>query len=239
MPDPSGDPLGIGALAILFSALGLSTIAGLRAYLPLLAVAIGSDVPTGNGQHLITLSKPFVGLGTWWLVALLVVLALGEFTLDKVPIVDHFSDAFHTIVRPLSGAIIMAGISNPLSEQNVWAAAVVGAVLALTVHTVKAASRPAVTATTAGLGNTLVSFLEDVLAVIVTVLAVLAPFVAVALLVVLAVVAFLLVRAGWRTLRARRQRPPAPTAPGPPPRVASPAWPAGSEDSWPTGAEDV
>jgi hypothetical protein len=52
------------ALAVLLTALGLSTASGLRAYFPLLAVAVGSNVPTGNGQHLITLSKPFQALGT-------------------------------------------------------------------------------------------------------------------------------------------------------------------------------
>jgi hypothetical protein len=193
--------LGSEALAVLLTALGLSTASGLRAYFPLLAVAIGSNVPTGNGQHLIMLSKPFQALGTWWFIALLVVLVLGEFTVDKVPILVHVSDAFHTIVRPLSGAIIMAGTSNPLSEQNIWAAAVVGALLALTVHTAKAASRPAVTATTVGLGNPVVSLIEDGVTAVITILAMLAPFVATALIVALAVVIGLLIYKGAKTLR--------------------------------------
>lgn len=189
------------ALGILLTALGLSSASGLRAYFPLLAVAIGSNVSTGNGQHLIALSKPFQALGSWWFVALLTVLVLGEFVVDKVPGLDHLSDAFHTIVRPLSGAIIMAGTANPLSEKNIWAAAVVGAVLALTVHTAKAASRPAVTATTVGLGNPVVSLIEDGIVAVVTVLAVLAPFVAAALILVLAVVVGWLVSIGVNKLR--------------------------------------
>lgn len=193
------------ALGVLLTALGLSTASGLRAYFPLLAVAIGSNVPAGNGQHLITLSKPFQALGTWWFVALLVVLVLGEFVVDKVPGLVHVSDAFHTIVRPLSGAIIMAGTTNALSDRNIWAAAVVGAVLALTVHTAKAASRPAVTVTTAGIGNPVVSLMEDGLTAVITVLAVLAPFVAAALILVLAVVL------GWliykTATRLRRRKP--------------------------------
>lgn len=206
--------LSIEAISILLTALGLSSASGLRAYFPLLAVAIGSHVSTGNGQPLIPLSQPFQALGTWWVVALLVVLVIGEFTVDKIPGLDHVSDAFHTIVRPLSGAIIMAGTDNPLSERSIWAAAIVGAVLALTVHTAKAASRPAVTASTAGLGNPVVSLVEDVIVVVVSVLAVLAPFVAAALIVALAVAIGWLIYKGVKKLRGRR--PPVNTSAGPP-----------------------
>jgi Domain of unknown function (DUF4126) len=215
MPN-TADPLGLQALGVLLTALGLSSVSGLRAYFPLLAMAVASDIPTGNGQDLITLSKPFQALGTWWVVALLVALVLGEFTVDKIPVIDHVSDLFHTIVRPLSGAIIMAAVSNPLSEQNVWAAAVVGAALALTVHATKAASRPAVTATTAGLGNPVVSVAEDGIVAVVSVLAVLASFLGAALLVLAAVVGWL-VYLGVKKLGGRR----------PQPGVAAPsgAWP--------------
>ena len=206
--------LSIEAIGILLTALGLSSASGLRAYFPLLAVAIGSHISTGNGQPLIPLSQPFQALGTWWFVALLVVLVIGEFTVDKIPGLDHVSDAFHTIVRPLSGAIIMAGTDNPLSERSIWAAAVVGAVLALTVHTAKAASRPAVTASTAGLGNPVVSLVEDVIVVVVSVLAVLAPFVAAALIVALAIAVGWLIYKGVKKLRGRR--PPVNTPAGPP-----------------------
>lgn len=194
------------ALAVLLTALGLSTASGLRAYFPLLAVAIGSNVPTANGQHLITLSRPFQALGTWWFVALLTVLVLGEFVVDKIPGLVHVSDAFHTFVRPLSGAIIMAGTANPLSERNIWAAAAVGAVLALTVHTAKAASRPAVTVTTAGIGNPVVSLIEDGITAVISVLAVLAPFVAAAVILVLAVVIGWLIYKGAKQLRRWKPR---------------------------------
>jgi len=192
--------LSIEALSVLLTALGLSSASGLRAYFPLLAVAVGSDVSTGNGQHLITLSRPFQALGSWWIIALLVVLVVGDFIVDKVPGLDHVSDAFHTIVRPLSGAIIMAGTDNPLSERNIWAAAIVGGVLALTVHTAKATSRPAVTAVTVGLGNPVVSVIEDGIVVVVSVLSVLAPFIAAALIVVLAVAVGWLVSGGAKKL---------------------------------------
>jgi Domain of unknown function (DUF4126) len=214
MPNLPGGSEVLGAIAVLLTAFGLSAVAGLRAYLPLLAVAVASNVATGNGQHLITLTTPFQVVGAWWFVVLLLVLMVGEFIVDKLPVVDHLSDAFHTIVRPLVGAAIMAGISNPLSNFNLLAAAIVGGALAFVVHAMKAASRPAVTATTAGIGNPIVSVLEDILAVVVTLLALLAPVVAFLLILVLALLAFRLVRAGWRRLRGNRQPTPAPAVSG-------------------------
>src|SRR5260370_28945621 len=112
----------------------------------------------------------------------MVLFVMGEFIVDKIPVIDHLSDAVHTVIRPLSGAAIMAGISNPLSDHSLWAAAILGALLALVVHGVKAASRPAVTATTAGLGNPIISLIEDRIVVIVSLPAPLAPVVALALL---------------------------------------------------------
>jgi hypothetical protein len=206
MPDVSGDSITVQAIGLLFTALGLSSVSGLRAYLPLLALAISSDVKGADGKPLVALSPSFHLLGSWWIIALLVLLVIGEFFVDKVPVVDHISDAVHTVIRPLSGAIIMAGVSNPISDRSPWAAAVLGAVLALTVHSAKAATRPAVTATTAGIGNPVISSVEDAAAVLFTVLALLAPFVAVVLGLILIVVVMFLIRAGWRRLHSSSTR---------------------------------
>ena len=139
-------------LQLIFTALGLSTTAGLRAYLPLLAVALGSNDPSLT--H-IELSPGFQWMGTNWFIVLIGALALVEFGVDKVPGLDHINDLVHTIIRPASGAIIMAGIENPISHWNPWVAGVIGAVLALTMHVAKSATRPVVTATTVGVGNPL------------------------------------------------------------------------------------
>jgi uncharacterized membrane protein len=214
---PTADTNPADAIGVLLTALGLSSVSGLRAYLPLLAAAIGSDVTAGTNGQLITLSPHFKDLGTPWIVAILAVLAFGEFFVDKIPVVDHLSDVVHTVIRPLSGAVIMAGINNPLSNFNPWIAAVIGAALSLTVHTVKATARPVVTATTVGHGNPVVSFLEDIAAVFVTVLAVLLPVVAIALMALLVFFVGRFTLSRIKKLRARRaaRRAPALSAGGP------------------------
>jgi len=190
------------SISLLLTALGLSVASGLRAYLPLAAVFAGEMIPNGCGGDLITLSTPFKQLtGTtspWVLVGILAVFAVGEFIIDKVPLLDHASDVVHTVIRPLAGASVMAGINNPLSEWSPWAAAALGAILALSVHGAKAATRPAVTATTIGLGNPIVSGIEDVIAVLLTLFSLLAPFLALVFFILLAL---LFLRVAGRTLR--------------------------------------
>jgi large-conductance mechanosensitive channel len=200
------DPNGLEAFAVLFTALGLSGISGLRAYFPLLAVAVGSDVPGTQGGHLIQLEPWLRDLDKPWVIALLVVLALGEFTVDKVPVLDHISDVLHTVIRPLSGALIMAGVTNPLvSNTSPIVAGIIGAALALTVHSAKAAVvRPVTTATTAGIGNPIVSVIEDIFTTIIAVLALAAPVIAIILFVIVAIFVFRLIRKGWRKMRSRK-----------------------------------
>lgn len=191
-------------LLILLAALGLSSMAGLRAYLPLLAVGIGSNLAGPGSSALIPLRPEFAGLGSAAALVALGALSIGEFTVDKLPIIDHISDAIHTIIRPLSGALIMAATSNSLSDSHALLAAVSGGALALGFHGVKAASRPVVTATTAGFGNAVISILEDILVVVAAVLLLFSPVIGfVALLLAVGFIGRLILRA-IRRFRGRK-----------------------------------
>jgi hypothetical protein len=192
------DPASLSAITVLLAALGLSSTAGLRAYLPLLAVGIAGD------NNLLPLNPNFQALGSPPIIALLVILAIGEFIVDKIPIVDHISDAVHTIIRPVAGAIIMAGTQNSLSDVNVWLAAGAGALLAFVFHGVKATTRPAVTATTAGIGNPVLSTLEDVFVAAAALVLALLPVVGFLLFVLAVIVAIRLVGGLFRRVRGRR-----------------------------------
>jgi uncharacterized membrane protein len=183
-------------IQLIFTALGLSTTAGLRAYLPLLAVALGSTDPSLTDIHL---SPGFQWMGSTWFMIIVGALAFVEFGVDKAPGLDHVSDIVHTVIRPISGAIIMAGVENPISHWNPWVAAVIGGVLALTAHGIKSATRPVVTATTVGVGNPVLSIGEDIGALISTILAIFLPIIGV---IVLAVALLLFARPISRGLRS-------------------------------------
>lgn len=208
IPALTSDPM--TAIAALVAALTLSSASGLRAYLPLLALAVGHAIDPNQIQ----LSQPFQQLarqiGAPWVIAILAILVVGETAVDKIPVLDHISDAFHTVVRPISGAIVMAAVSNPISDHSIIAAAVIGAVLALGVHATKTTTRPVVTVTTAGLGNPAVSFLEDVVTVITSILALIAPFIGFILLLIIVLAFARILYAAVKKYRELRQRPPAP-----------------------------
>jgi hypothetical protein len=196
----SPEALSSEAILALLTALGLSSTAGFRAYLPLLALAVGSSI----NSSALPLQPNFQTLKSPPLIIILGALTILEFVVDKIPVIDHFSDAVHTVIRPLSGAIIMAGTQNSISDINPWLAAGVGAILALAFHTVKATSRPVVSATTAGVGNPIVSTIEDILTVVTSVLLIVAPILGIILLVILVLLMARLMIGVVRRFRSRK-----------------------------------
>jgi len=158
-----------GFLGIL-TGFGLSSSAGLNAYLPLLIVAL-----TAKFTKLITLNEPYTALTSWWVIGVLVVLLLIEIFADKVPAVDTINDIVQTFVRPVAGAILFAASSNVIADINPILAMVCGLLVAGTVHVVKSTVRPMVTALTAGTGNPVVSTVEDIVSALTALLSILLP----------------------------------------------------------------
>lgn len=155
------------------AAFGLSASAGLNAYIPLLVIAL-----IARFTNFIQLNQPWDALTSWWVIGLLFVLSVIEFFADKVPAVNHINDAIQTVVRPIAGAIVFAASAKVITEIHPVLAMAVGILVAGSVHAVKSAAvRPAVTATTGGAGNVPVSVLEDVVAAVVSFLAVVVPVV--------------------------------------------------------------
>ncbi len=184
----------IQAVSNLAAAFGLSTSAGLNAYLPLLIVAL-----TARFTSLIRLKPPFSALTNGWIILLLAVLLAVEIVADKVPVVDSANDVVQTVVRPVAGAILFAAATNAVSEIHPVLAMACGVILAGGVHAIKATARPAITAATGGIANPLVSAGEDVAAAVISIAALLLPILLAVVLILAAVLALVL----WRR-RARR-----------------------------------
>jgi hypothetical protein len=171
-------------------AIGLSTSAGLNAYLPLLVVGL-----VARYTSLIPLNSPWYVLTNGWVLAVLAGLLLIEMTVDKIPGIDTVNDGIQTIGRPLAGAVLFAAGSGIAGELHPVPALLAGLLIAGGVHTAKTLARPVVTTMTVGMGNWLVSLLEDLVSFIIAVLAILAPLL---VLLVIAVVVLLGVW-GWST----------------------------------------
>lgn len=182
----------------IFSAFGLSASAGLNAYIPLLSLAL-----LARFTNLVKLSSPWDTLTSWWVIGLLAVLLLVEIFADKVPAVNHINDIIQSFIRPAAGAIAFGAGSGVVSDMHPVLAMALGLLVAGSVHTVKSAVvRPAVTATTGGLGSTPVSVLEDVISTVVSFLSIAIPIlVGLLLLVILALITI------WLWKRANRPQP--------------------------------
>ncbi len=157
----------------IFSAFGLSASAGLNAYIPLLVVGL-----LARYTNAIKLTAPWDTLTEPWVLLVLAVLLLIEIVADKIPAVNHFNDALQTFIRPIAGAIIFAASAHIITDLHPIVAMICGLFVAGTVHGVKAlAIRPAVTATTGGTANPIVSTAEDLLATVLSIVAILIPVV--------------------------------------------------------------
>lgn len=160
----------MGGLASILSAFGLSAASGLNAYIPLLMVGLAARF-----TDWIKLAPPFDVLTNEWVLGALVILLGIEFLADKIPLVDHLNDAIQTFVRPAAGAILFAAEANVITEIHPALALILGLLVAFGVHATKATARPLVTVATAGMGNPIVSTVEDVVSFGLTLLALLAP----------------------------------------------------------------
>lgn len=155
------------------SAFGLSASSGLNAYLPLLIVGL-----LARFTDLIDLKAPWNTLENPWVLGVLAVLLLIEMTVDKIPAVDTVNDVIQTVVRPAAGAILFAASGNVISDISPVLAMVCGLLVAGGIHAVKATARPVITATTAGVGNSVVSVTEDVVSGVTATVSVVVPVLA-------------------------------------------------------------
>jgi hypothetical protein len=114
------------------------------------------------------------------LVVLGVLFAI-EFLADKVPGVDSVNDVVQTVVRPAAGAVLMAGSLGIGTDLPPWVGVVAGIITAGGIHATKAAARPVVNVSTAGVGGPVVSLVEDGVSLVASLLAVLAPLLLVVL----------------------------------------------------------
>ena len=169
---------------------GLSSIAGVRAFLPLVLVGLFARL------GLFTLPAPFGFLDDWPVIGAFAGLALLESGLDKIPSLDPVLDYVQTPLRIISGAILFAAALQAGIDVGAIPELAVGGVIAGLVAVLKVILRPASNVASAGVSASFLSLVEDAAALLGGIIAVLVPFVP------LALVAFLL----FFFFRVRRRR---------------------------------
>ncbi|WP_327237006.1 DUF4126 domain-containing protein [Streptomyces sp. NBC_01317] len=88
-------------------------------------------------------------------------LFLCEAVADKIPYVDTVWDTVHTVIRPVSGAVVGALLAGQSGSLPDLAAGAVGGSTALVSHLVKAGTRMAVNTSPEPFSNIALSTLED------------------------------------------------------------------------------
>jgi len=185
----------IEGLLNLASAFGLSTSAGLNAYIPMLVLAL-----LARFTGLVELGDPWSALTSWWIIGLLAVLLVVDVLADKIPAVDTINDVIQTLVRPTAGAIVFAATTQDTIHLHPVLAFAFGIVLAGGVHLAKSGGRPVITATTAGVGNPIESTIEEITATLVSLVSIIFPYLVLAWVFLLVLLVYLFVR--WRRQRA-------------------------------------
>lgn len=187
--------------------IGLSASAGLNAWIPLLAIGL-----LNRYSDLITLPHTWQWLSNGWVLVILGVLLAIEMIADKIPVLDSVNDVVHTIIRPTAGGLAFGAssdastvtVSDPgtffSSHQAIAIAS--GAVIALVMHSMKAGARPVINTVTVGTGGPVVSVLEDIASLAMSLVAIILP---VLVIVCLALMVFVAIRLRRRWKR-RRQR---------------------------------
>lgn len=213
----AGDP-GAASISTMdaLTGLGLASSAGLNAWIPLLVLGL-----LDRYTQFVDLGPNFAWLSNGWVLIIFAVLLALEVVADKVPAIDSVNDVIQTVVRPTSGGIVFgssmtsdiagltlggqtATVTDPeqFLSSGTWVPIVIGVLLALLVHGVKALTRPVANTVSAGTAAPVLSTAEDGAAVLLSVVAVFLP-----VLVLLGLVG-LAIGAWWLLRRRRRTGPP-------------------------------
>lgn len=182
-------------VAILGTALGAAWTSGINLYA---TVAV-----LGLLQHFGAARLPggLDGLDNWWVIGVALALYVIEFVADKVPYVDTVWDAVHTFIRIPAGAVLAFAATSELQPSIQIIALLVGGGLALSTHGTKATLRAAANTSPEPVTNWALSFIEDVLAIGATAVAVFHPLVILGVILVFLILLAWIVPKVWRRLR--------------------------------------
>ena len=164
--------------------IGLAGAAGLNAYIPLILVGL-----LARFTSVVALPTAWEWLTNEWLLGGLALLLVIEIVADKIPAVDSVNDVIQTVVRPGAGGVVFGAgsasqtfaVDDPADvlATDRWLPILVGMLIALGVHLLKASARPVINIATLGAGGAVVSTVEDGASVTMTVLALVLPILAV------------------------------------------------------------
>ena len=183
-------------ISALFLGLGLAAACGFRAFLPPLLIGIFSRA------ELITLGNSWQWFSPNWAIALFSVAALFEICAYFIPWLDNLLDIIATPSAITAGTILTCASLEGINPDLQWILALItGVGLTGSVQLSTVLIRGLSTATTGGLGNPIVTFVEDLISILLTILATFIPILAIIFIVLI----FLLMRKFIKRLRKKKR----------------------------------
>lgn len=179
-----------------FIGIGLAAATGFRVFLPMFAVSLATYmgwIPMNENFH--------------WLAGLPTLITTGIATVVEIlayyiPYVDHLLDTMSVPLATIAGSVMFASQFADIGTFPQWALALIaGGGTAAAISSGFAGTRAASTATTGGLGNSVVATTETAGAGIMSFLAMAAPLIAFIIAIILIVVVLVLGRKLWRKFR--------------------------------------
>ena len=148
-----------GIVEILGLAASISLLSGWRLYLTILATGLAMRFHAlplpGHLASLAILASP-------WVMGASAFAALCEFLADKIAWLDTVWDAFHTLIRPIGGALLTLAIVDPTDPATQAVAFLLGGGGALLAHSGKAGARAVINTSPEPVSNVVASSAEDI-----------------------------------------------------------------------------
>jgi hypothetical protein len=174
----------------------VSFAAGLNVYATV--ATLGVLAHTG----MLVLPEPLHLLASWWVIGASAALFAVEFFADKVPAFDLVWNALHTFIRVPAAALLAWRATTTLTPGEQLAVTLLGGLIALVAHGGKTAARAAVTPSPEPFSNIGLSLGGDALAISLTWLATVHPYIGAGIAAAFVLAILLLIRWVWRALRS-------------------------------------
>ncbi len=165
--------------------IGLAAAVGFRVFVPLLFIGIAHRMGYTD------LAEGFSWLGTTPAIMLLSTATFLEVIAYFIPWFDNLLDTIMTPLAFVAGTVVMASTMIEMAPWIKWTLAIIaGGGTAGLIKTGTAATRAISTASTAGIGNPIIGFIEFLVSSILSFLALIMPLIAISIIVLIVIYYF-------------------------------------------------
>ena len=179
-----------------FIGIGLAAATGFRVFMPMFAVSLASYlgwIPMNESFEWLAGLPTFITTG---------IAMIAEILAYYIPFIDHLLDTISVPLATIAGSVMFASQFADIGTFPQWALALIaGGGTAAAISSGFAGTRAASTATTGGLGNSVVATTETAGAGIMSFLALVAPVIAFIAAVALIITVLVLGKKLWRKFR--------------------------------------